>query len=474
MRLLFCCELYHPSRGGVQEVMRQIAERLAVAGHDVTVATRHLAERKSTSHNGVNICGFQVAGNAIVGMRGEVDRYRDFVLDFDADAILIKAAQQWTFDALWPVLDQIKARKVFIPCGFSGLYEKAYAAYFAQLPDVLRKFDHLVFYAEKYRDIDFAREHGLTNYSKLPNGASELEFEVPAEPAFRARLGIFDDAFVVLTVGSPINGKGHRQVAEAFSRLESGGRPVTLVLNGEWPALPASAEMLPGPARTQGATGHLGPAFQKVIRGLARAGRIATIIWREGWAGSKMRARLNFERWRTGPGIDTWIEQANAQAGKRVLCTDLPRADLVQAFMAADLFVFASTVEYSPLVLFETAAAGTPFLSIPVGNAEEIARWTGAGMICPAAKDRRGYVRVDPSLLAREIGRCMESPDLLVRIGAIGKERWRRMFTWRAIAPQYEAILSGRASGVMPQEFLSGETPAAAGHESVQRIVCSH
>jgi glycosyltransferase involved in cell wall biosynthesis len=473
MRLLFCCELYHPSRGGVQEVMRQIAERLAAIGHDVTVATRDLAERNSTSHNGVNICGFKVAGNAIVGMRGEVERYRDFVLNFGADALLIKAAQQWTFDALWPVLDQIKARKVFIPCGFSGLYEKAYATYFAQLPDVLRKFDHLVFYAEKYRDIDFVREHGLTNYSILPNGASELEFEVPAEPAFRARLGISDDAFVVLTVGSPINGKGHRQVAEAFSRLEIGGRPATLILNGEWPELPASAEVLPGSARTGDATGRLGPAFQKVIRGFARAGRIATIIWREGWAESKMRARLNLERWRAGPGIDTWINQANAQVGKRVLCTDLPRADLVQTFMAADLFVFASTVEYSPLVLFEAAAAGTPFLSVPVGNAEEIARWTGGGMICPAAKDERGYVRVEPSLLAREIERCMDSPDMLARIGAAGKERWRRMFTWRAIAPQYEAVLSGRASGVTPQEFPSGEVRDSAGHESVQRIVCS-
>src|ERR1700675_386224 len=122
MRLLFCCELYYPSRGGVPEVMRQIAERLAVAGHDVTVATRHLAERAFASHNGVNICGFKVSGNAILGMNGEVDRYVDFVLNFGADAILIKAAQQWTFDALWPVLNKIKARKVFIPCGFSGLY----------------------------------------------------------------------------------------------------------------------------------------------------------------------------------------------------------------------------------------------------------------------------------------------------------------------------------------------------------------
>jgi hypothetical protein len=147
----------------VQEVVRQIAERMRLAGHDVTVATSYLPERNCASYNGVRIQSFRVAGNAVVGMSGELDRYRDFVLGFGADAVLIKAAQQWTFDALWPVLDQIEGRKVFIPCGFSRLYETAYSAYFAELPSVLRKFDHLIFYAENYRDIDLARAHGLTN-----------------------------------------------------------------------------------------------------------------------------------------------------------------------------------------------------------------------------------------------------------------------------------------------------------------------
>ena len=63
MRLLFCCELYHRSRGGIQEVMRQIAERMVIAGHDVTVATTDLPERDFDSFNGVRIRGFKVSGN---------------------------------------------------------------------------------------------------------------------------------------------------------------------------------------------------------------------------------------------------------------------------------------------------------------------------------------------------------------------------------------------------------------------------
>jgi glycosyltransferase involved in cell wall biosynthesis len=132
------------------------------------------------------------------------------------------------------------------------------------------------------------------------------------------------------------------------------------------------------------------------------------------------------------------------QPGKKVLKTNLSRADIIQAFLTADLFVFASKVEYSPLVLFEAAAAGKPFLSVPVGNAEEIARWTGAGVICAAKRDELGYTRVSPRRLAREMARVIADDDLRHRLGAQGREAWRSTFNWKAIAARYEAILTGQ------------------------------
>jgi glycosyltransferase involved in cell wall biosynthesis len=465
MRLLFCCEFYHPSRGGVQEVVRQIAERLAAAGHDVTVATSYLPKRRVASYNGVAICDFKVAGNAVRGMVGEVERYRKFVREFDGDAILVKAAQQWTFDALWPVLDQVKARKVFIPCGFSNFYEQAYEQYFRELPEILAKFDHLIFYAEKYRDIDFARAHGLSRFTVLPNGASEAEFDSPPDADIRARLKISDDEFVFLTVGAPIALKGHREIAAAFALLDTGGRAATLILNGNWPNTGLFWRIL-------------GPRISLV--------QFAFHLLRsEGWqalmAGVRRRSKRLWSERRTAgedsagkeekfplPSIDESIKSAKAQPNKRVLRTNLSRPDLVKAYMTADLFVFASNVEYSPLVLFEAAAAGTPFVSVPVGNAEEIARWTGAGVICPAAKDERGYTRVAPSALALEMARCMGDSNMLARLGTTGKERWHRMFTWQSIAPRYEAILSGGASSTWPQEFLDGEIRDAANRDTMQ------
>ena len=442
MRLLFCCESYPPVGGGVSEVMRQIAERMARAGHEVVVATTHVAERERDVLNGVRVRGFRVDGNIARGLVGEVESYRDFVVNARADAILIKAAQQWTFDALWPVLDRITARKVFIPCGFSGLYESSFAEYYEQLPAVLRKFDHLIFYAESYRDIDFARAHGITKFSVVPNGASEEEFGTAIDPAIRARLGAGIDDFIFLTVGNPILMKGHREIAEAYARLETDGRPTVLILNASWPR----------PWRVPAGLGLLQPVVTAVWRAWQRMRPMAGFVYRSGQALRRTGRRGFRAHWRAGMRrrlswreLETWIARANAQPGKKVLCVDLPRPELIEIFKAAELFVFASRVEYSPLVLYEAAAAGTPFLSVPVGNAEEIARWTGAGVICPAAQDGDGYSQVDPRVLAEEMRRCMTDSATLAKLGSNGRANWRARFTWEKIVPQYESVLRGCA-----------------------------
>ncbi|MCE1235668.1 MAG: glycosyltransferase family 4 protein [Hyphomicrobiales bacterium] len=435
MRILLCCEFYYPSVGGVQVVMRQIAERLVAAGHEVVVATSALSNRDFQVLAGVEIVEFKVAGNLVTGLKGEVERYRDFVRTFPGDALLVKAAQQWTCDALWPILDQIKMRKVFIPCGFSAFYVESFAGYFQYLREALKKWDHLIFYADNYRDVEFARSIGMERRSIVPNGADEREFDgAVGGTEIRAKLGIADESFVFLTVGSLTGSKGHREILEAFALLETGGRATTLVLNGNIPS-PASV--------ASDDDGRSEASF------LARASR-----WRRAMKASirSTRRRLAYRLGlRATPGdapkVDPfvhWPAQAEAQPGKQVLIVDLERADLVSLFRSADLFVFASNIEYSPLVLYEAAAAGLPFVTVPVGNSLEIAAWTGAGVLCPAPVDATGFTRVDPAVLAKAMGALMADPDALAELGATGRERWRRHFTWQGIAEQYEGILEGR------------------------------
>lgn len=425
MRALFACEFYHPSVGGVQEVMRQIAERMVERGHGVTVATSYLPERRNRTWNGVEIAEFKASGSSVRGLSGEIDAYRRYVLASGFDVLMVKAAQQWTFDALLPVLDRIEKPKVFVPCGFSGLYEPTYAAYYRAMPEALAKFDRLLFYASDYRDIRMARASGLSNLTVLANGASEREFNAPRDRAFRTRLGIPTEAFVVLTVGTFSGGmKGQRELAEAFELADFAGRPAVLILNGNTSSEPYrwySARSMPSRIARRG------------ISQLRRLGRAS-------------------EQPSSDP-LSSAVDRINEQApAKRAITTDLARPELAQAYLNSDLFVFASRVEYSPLVLFEAAAAGLPFLSVPVGNSEEIAGWTGGGVICPASFDQRGYTCVDPAVLAEWISRLAADPARLASLGRTGRAAWSARFTWDKIADQYEAMF---------KEVIETRSPAA-------------
>jgi glycosyltransferase involved in cell wall biosynthesis len=396
-RILLCCENYPPSVGGVQEVMRQIAERLAAKGHSVTVATSPHPQRPvETIRNGVRVVSFAVTGNRVNGLSGPVAQYQAF-LQQGFDAILIKAAQQWTFDAAIDVLPSITARKLFIPCGFSGLNNPKYVRYFQDMPQWLNLFDGLIFYASDYQDIRFARQHGLTRLHCLPNGVDEREFADPDPHDIRKVLGINEDHDLLLSVGSLIAAKGHWEVLRAFGQARL-SRPTTLVINGNVPGKGMRTEMKR--ALKHGLTGRL-PLT---------------------WEAYCINARFK-----------------NANLSKRVIITDLSRADLVNLYKAADLFVFASHVEYSPLVLFEAAAAGTPFLASSAGNSQEIVNWTGGGMVIQLQNPR---CEVFTAELAKEIEDLMSNPSVCSRLGAKGRSSiYGKGFTWESIAEIYCNLL---------------------------------
>jgi glycosyltransferase involved in cell wall biosynthesis len=401
--------------GGVQEVIRQIAERLVARGHRVTVATSKLALREAGELNGVVIKEFEVGGNRVTGMVGEVGEYQQYVVKGSFDILLIYAAQQWTFDALWPVLDKISCQKILVPCGFSALHEPAYAGYFRDLPPVLRQFNMLVFHASEYRDIEFARAHGVKQMKVIANGASERDFSVRPDPTFRARNNIPETSFLFLTVGSFTGLKGHQELAQAFASMKlDKNRHATLILNGN---------------EVMRLKSGLNYWIVKIKNAVKTQGMLYLL--------KKLFARLQGASL-SPAGRATQINQT--QLNKLVLVKDFARPELIQAFMAADLFVFASHIEYSPLVLFEAAAAGTPFLSVNAGNAAEIARWTGAGVMCPSTVDSKGYTRVDTAVLAGAMSELIGKKDLLQRLGECGQRSWRERFTWEIIAGQYEQL----------------------------------
>jgi len=383
MKILHTVEFYHPSVGGMQEVVQQLSERLAAFGHDVSVATRKLPNRATDTINGVKIHEFDIEGNSVNGMTGEVERYQEFLVGSDFDVITNFAAQQWATDAAFPRLDEIGAKKVFVPTGFSSLLHPRFTAYFESMKEWMKKYDMNVFLSDHYRDIDFARAAGVQNITVIPNGACEKEFLGNDGISIRSQLGLGDDRLLILHVGSHTGQKGHAAAIEIFQKAAV--RNATFLLVGN--------DVDHG-------------CLAKCLRG----------------------AKLyNFSPLRF---FDS----------KKIIVTSLSRAETVAAYKEADLFLFPSNVECSPLVLFECMASHTPFLTTDVGNAAEIISWSGGGILLPTEKDEYGNSEAKVAESAALLAATARDVSSRAAMAASGFAAWRERFTWKKLAEGYESL----------------------------------
>lgn len=394
MRILCCSENYPPSVGGVQEVSRQIAERLAARGHSVTVATSNFAHEPAYSvRNHVNVHRFNVSGNYVRGLSGDIRGYSDFVSAGNFDAILINAAQQWTLDAL---LERHTLTNIYlIPCGFSQLENPSYQQYFSLLSGKLKDMAGLIFCTRNYSDYEFAIHHGATRCHIIPNGADAGEFDAAFADSFRSEFSIPQSTRLIISVGTQIASKGHWEVLRAYSRADL-ACPSVLAINAHFPYNSA-----------------VGTA-KELIKNLATC-------------------RLPLP-------LECLIHSA-LNSKKKVLLLDLPREELVSLYKAADLFAFGSHREYSPLVIHEALAAGVPFISTPAGNAAELAEASEAGVIVDAKRRSNGDLTASISSMARLMAELINSPAKLSAMKMNARRAFNEQYTWGAITDQYERLL---------------------------------
>jgi len=414
MRILHTVEFYHPSVGGMQEVVKQLSERLVKLGHDVTVATAKIPVRACKVLNGVKIEEFAVSGNAVRGLTGEVDRYREYLLNSNFDVITNFAAQQWATDIMLPVLDKVNCPKVFVPTGFASLYLPPYRAYYEEMKTLLPKYDMNVFLSDDYRDINFARANGVEKCLLIPNGAGEDEFSRADLPDLRKKLNIPAGHLLILHVGSHTGGKGHSEAIEMFRRANI-KNAVLLIAGNYFPAW----ETLPG--------GFL----RKLKRGVAR-----------GVFGAAFKL---FGAVRCPEHCGAAAGQFNSAAGrkadgKRLIVESLGRDEVLAAYHAADLFLFPSNIECSPLVLFECLASKTPYLTTEVGNAAEIVKWSGSGVLLPTRHQDNGNCRAEIKASTEILERLCGDKAAREQLAGRGFKAWKERFTWEKITLDYERL----------------------------------
>lgn len=409
MKICHLVQNYHPSVGGMQTVVKQLSERLVAAGHDLTVLTSINKERSAQVINGVKIIDFAIDGNFVNGFTGtkaEQERFLQALVK-EYDIVTIFAAQHWVSDLALANLDKIKAKKVFVPNGFSRLHDPRYKKlYFTRMPAWLKAFDMNIFLSEQYQDCQFAINNSVVNYQVICNGADEREFASPGSVDWRRSLQIANDELLILHVGTHTGEKGHREAMEIFNKAEFNRPALLLLVANDFP---------------------------------------------NGCKDECLR-----------------LAASTANQGKRIVMVDLERPQVVEAFKAADIFLFPSNLESQGMVILEAMAAGLPFLATDVGNIKDLALQSGAGLIIPSQKClcvRRcatTYLKIAiKKLLYQDFGPWSNNYDFTTadinsgaqllsdlaldeqqrkKMGRLGREYWSRHATWSMITKQYEVL----------------------------------
>ncbi len=383
MKILHTVEFYHPLVGGMAEVVRQLSERLVKLGHDVTVATGKVAGRTNKTINGVTIKEFDISGNDVRGLTGDIDEYKKFLITSSFDIVSNFQAQQWATDIALPLLDQIKGKKIFIPTGFTYLYEAAYTGYYERMKTFMQSYDMNVFLSHNFRDINFARKNGISKTIVIPNGAGEDEFLTGAKIDIRKKYNIGPTDFFILHVGSYTGIKGHVEALKIYlkSRISDG---VFLFAGNE------------------------NTAFERFVHTHWRF-----LLWKI----------FNFP-----------------QRKKRYIIAELSRVEIVSALKQADLFLFPSQVECSPIVLFEAMASRTPFLCTDVGNTKEIIEWSNGGELLPTKINKKGYSHVSIKKAAKCLTSFYKNKKKIQELGNNGFNAWKKSFSWEIIVKKYEQL----------------------------------
>lgn len=380
MKILHCVESYYPSIGGMQEVVKQLSERLVTLGHQVTVATRAIAERKEKTINGVIIKEFNIIGNKVNGYQGaDEKRYQDFLLNSQYDVVTFFAAQQWATDLALDILPDIKAKKVSVPTGYSGLYWKEYHDYFHDMKIRIQHYDMNVYLSNDYRDINFAKENNVKHITLIPNGAGEDEFTQASNIDIRKELGIPKNHQLLLHVGSYTGAKGHLDAIKMV--LNSKHKNISLLM--------------------------IGNGFENF------------------YIPRNLKIKWYFNKY---------------FGSKKIIYGYYNRAFTVEAYKQSDLFLFPSNIECSPIVLFECAAAKLPFLANDVGNSKEIAEWTKGGEIVSTTKNTEGFSYADIDKGVEQLDALLSNTRKLKEMAETSHLIWKEKYSWEKITLQYEQL----------------------------------
>ena len=370
MKILHTAATYSPSLDGVAEVVRNISERLSKRGHEVHVATTAVeSESAYAKFRGVHVHRFTAKGNMAFGMHGEIEKYRDFVRSSDWDLLVNHCLQVWPTDALLNEIDSYTWPSVLVTHGLS-VDNPAFSSYYAGIPQYLCAYSKWIRVSSLSEEFSFAEKFNIQVPPVITNGVDMNEW---ARPPLGLRLawGIGQKPWVVdVSNHNPL--KNHRTFFQLASSLRGVSARFTLI-GGTYPM-------------NKWALGRLG-----ISGGCAYECRLRSML----------------------------------SMGTVDLKLNLPRPEVVSAIQEADVVVSTSKWEANSVVLLESMAAGTPWVSFDVGSARE---------------NVGGVVAGNLDEMAAVVTELLRDAHRRKSLGRVGRARAVAKHDWESITDQYERL----------------------------------
>lgn len=317
MRVAVISEFYHPNIGGAERVSRAIAEAAAGSGLETHVITSG-NEAGCELINGVEVHRFNITGNLVKGIKGEINAVVKCLDTIAPDIVIVYALQTWGSDLILQGRYTAPAdtKLVVIPCGLSALSSIArkiiYNRYLNLLHKHWKQFDHYIFHTKTGYDYQFLGELTVERQTIIknffPGDVLGWSPELADQHFQELDLDFLSERPFVLNISNHYKIKGHATLIRNFTQCFP--HDWQLVIAGSTPDGVRNCE-------------------NSCLKQAARSDRISIL-----------------------DGTD-----------RKLVLSLLHRASL---------FFLTSRIEYCPLVLLEAQAAGLPFLSFPVGNAHEL------------------------------------------------------------------------------------------------------
>jgi len=222
LSILVAAFTFPPNKDGVAEASSSMIQAFLDKGWNVEVAT----EPSSPARNSLIFMGSKIYEFAITGtpyfkdpFRGEITKYRNFLLQGDWDVIIFQA-YWWPLCLALPILNQIKSKKILVSHGHSGIHISLTPVfpfglfyYFSTICQSIKmlgwlnRFSSIVFLSHRCDTKNFF-DHILAKLCRhphigiIPNGINAPRLDLPPTFCFRHKHNIPADSILFLCVAN--------------------------------------------------------------------------------------------------------------------------------------------------------------------------------------------------------------------------------------------------------------------------------